>query len=394
MPTTTATDQTEQSIGYHKAAYRFAEELLARADVRIGGTRPWDIQLKDRLVPQHVLARGSLGLGEAYVDGRWECDHLDQFFSRIMRARLENEVRPGTLILHALRARLTNRQSARRAWQVGERHYDIGNDFYAGMLDRRMTYTCAFWANGAQTLDSAQEDKLDLICRKLQLRPGMRLLDIGCGWGSLMGFAAEYYGVTCVGVTISREQVQWATQRYRGLPLEFRLQDYRTLDERFDRIASVGMFEHVGMKNYRTYMEVAHRCLSDDGLFLLHTIGKNRRQAAPDPWIDRYIFPNGELPSLDQIGEAADSLFITEDLHNFGADYDRTLMAWHQNFEAAWPRFETRLGARFYRMWRYYLLSCAGLFRAREAQLWQWVFSKHGVPGGYQRPAQHSPGIR
>ena len=251
------------------SAFRLVKELLARADVEIGGNRPWDIRLKDNDVPRQVLAHGSLGLGEAYMAGRWECDHLDGFFARVLRARVDEQVRPARLFLHALRACMTNRQTASRSWRVGEQHYDIGNDFYAAMLDRRMTYTCGYWSAGAQSLDSAQEDKLDLICRKLELKPGMRLLDIGCGWGSLMGFAAEYYGAKCVGVTISREQAQWATQRYQGLPLEFRLQDYRTLNEPFDRIASVGMFEHVGPKNYRTYMEVARRCLAEDGIFLL-----------------------------------------------------------------------------------------------------------------------------
>jgi cyclopropane-fatty-acyl-phospholipid synthase len=235
-------------------------------------------------------------------------------------------------------------------------------------------------------LTAAQENKLDLICRKLDLRPGMTVLDIGCGWGSFMRFAAEYYQVSCVGVTISREQAQWARENSAGLPLEYRLQDYRELNQRFDRVVSVGMFEHVGHKNYRTYMEVAHRCLEDDGLFLLHTIGKNERASTPDPWIDKYIFPNGALPSIGQIGDAADGLFVAEDLHNFGADYDKTLMAWCRNFESAWPRFSAQLGERFYRMWRYYLLSCAGAFRARDIQLWQWVFSKEGIEGGYRRP--------
>jgi cyclopropane-fatty-acyl-phospholipid synthase len=220
----------------------------------------------------------------------------------------------------------------------------------------------------------------------LQLQPGMRVLDIGCGWGSFMAYAAQHYGVECVGVTISKEQVAWAQEHYGdSLPLEFRLQDYREVDEHFDRVVSVGMFEHVGHKNYRTYMEVAHRCLGDDGLFLLHTIGKNERASAPDPWIDKYIFPNGDLPSIGQMGDAMDGLFIAEDLHNFGSDYDKTLMAWHENFEAAWPQFSARLGERFYRMWRYYLLSCAGAFRARDIQLWQWVLSREGVQGGYTR---------
>lgn len=365
-------------------AYRVVEELLARADVRLDGSRPWDIQLHSDDVPERVLAQGSLGLGEAYMDGAWDAKRLDEFFYRVLRAGLDRELKPLRLILHALKARLFNRQNVKRAWQVGERHYDLGNDFYKAMLDPRMTYTCGYW-QVASTLAEAQEAKLDLICRKLNLQPGMKVLDIGCGWGSFMGFAAEKYGVECVGVTISKEQAALGQERYRHLPVEFRLQDYRTVNEPFDHIVSVGMFEHVGHKNYRTYMEVAHRCLRDDGLFLLHTIGRNRRFSGADPWIDKYIFPNGELPSVGQIGDSVAGLFVVEDLHNFGADYDRTLMAWHANFEAAWPTFADQLGERFYRMWRYYLLCCAGAFRAREIQLWQWVLSKRGVAGGYRR---------
>lgn len=364
--------------------HRMLLELLEKADIRVGGDRPWDIRFNAPGVPERAFAHGNLGLGEAYMEGAWDAPRLDEFFHRLLSAHLDQQVKPLRLIFHGVRSRLLNLQNIKRAWQVGEAHYDLGNDFYAAMLDPRMTYTCGYWAN-SDDLASAQEAKLDMICRKLRLEPGMRLLDIGCGWGSLMGYAAEHYGVECVGVTISREQAEWARQHYAGLSLEFRLQDYRTMNERFDRIASVGMFEHVGRKNHRAYMEVAHRCLVDDGLFLLHTIGKNMRNGTPDPWIDKYIFPNGDLPSIGQIGDAADGLFVVEDLHNFGADYDKTLMAWHSNFEKAWPRFADELGERFYRMWRYYLLSCAGAFRARDIQLWQWVLSKEGVLGGYSR---------
>lgn len=337
-------------------------------------------------VPERVLSMGSLGLGEAYMDGHWQVAQLDEFFNHILRAHLDQQVKPLHLILQAIKARLLNLQSVKRAWKVGEVHYDLGNEFYAAMLDPRMTYTCGYWECGAKSLTEAQDAKLDLICRKLQLQPGMRLLDIGCGWGSLMGYAAEHYSVECVGITISKEQAAWATERYAGLPLEFRLQDYRVVNERFDRIASIGMFEHVGHKNYKTYMEIARRCLTDDGLFLLHTIGKNLSGGGTDAWIDKYIFPNGEIPTIGQIADAAEGLFVVEDLHNFGADYDKTLMAWHANFESSWPQFRDQLGEDFYRMWSYYLLSCAGAFRARDLQLWQWVFSKEGVQGGTIRP--------
>lgn len=367
------------------SSHHMLVELLERADIRIGGHRPWDIRRLNDDVAERLFSKGSLGLGEAYMDGQWDADHLDEVFAHVLRAHLDEHIHPWRLALTSLRSFVFNLQTERRAWRVGKVHYDLGNDFYGAMLDPRMTYTCGYWEKAGNLAD-AQEAKLDLICRKLGLQPGMRVLDIGCGWGSFMAYAAEHYGVKCVGVTISKEQAAWAEQRYRGLPLEFRLQDYRSLNERFDRIASVGMFEHVGHKNHRVFAEVVHRCLTDDGLALLHTIGKNQRDSTTDAWIDKYIFENGDLPSIGQIGDAMDRLFVVEDLHNFGADYDRTLMAWHANFEAAWPKFAGRLGERFYRMWRYYLLSCAGAFRARDIQLWQWVLSKNGVVGGYRRP--------
>jgi len=357
------------------------EDLLRDADVRLDGARPWDIQLLETGMPERVLAKGTLGFGEAYIDGLWECEHLDQLFDRLARAGLGNRVHSPSILWHHLRARWLNLQSERRAWQVGVAHYDLGNDFFQEMLDRRMTYTCAWWQHGANTLDEAQEHKLDLVCRKLQLEKGMRVLDIGCGWGSFMQFAAERYGVSCVGVTVSAEQAALGRERCAGLPIEFRLADYRTLDEPFDRVVSLGMFEHVGRKNHAAYMEVARRCLRDGGLFLLHTIGRNDTGHGTDAFIHRYIFPNGELPSVAQIGRACEGVFLVEDLHNFGADYDRTLMCWHANFEAAWPRFAERLGERFHRMWRYYLLMCAGGFRARDIQLWQWVLSTPGRAG-------------
>ena len=366
---------------------RLMAGLLSDAGIALNGNAPWDLQMHHPRLPERIFAHGSLGLGEAYMDGDWDAERLEELFARLLRARLDTRIRPAALLLHAFSARLLNRQTPRRAWQVGEQHYDLGNDFYAAMLDPRMTYTCGYWQD-AGDLASAQEAKLELICRKLGLQPGMHLLDIGCGWGSLLGYAAERHGVRGTGVTVSREQADWARQRYAGLPIEFRLQDYRALDgrERFDRVASVGMFEHVGRRNFRTLMEVMRRALVPDGLALLHTIGRNTRRGVTDPWIDRYIFPNGELPSIGQIGDAVDELFVVEDVHNFGADYDRTLMAWHGNFEAAWPRFADRLGERFRRMWRYYLLSCAGAFRARDIQLWQWVLSPRGVAGGYRCP--------
>ena len=189
---------------HHRSSLdRLMHDLLEKADIRVNGHRPWDLQLHADDVPERALAYGNLGLGEAYMDGAWDVEQLDEFFFRILRTRIHDQVQPLRLAFHSLRARLLNLQSPRRARQVGEAHYDLGNDFYAAMLDRRMTYTCGFWET-ASSLDEAQEAKLDLICRKLDLQPGMRVLDIGCGWGSFMQYAAEHYGVECVGLTISQ----------------------------------------------------------------------------------------------------------------------------------------------------------------------------------------------
>jgi cyclopropane-fatty-acyl-phospholipid synthase len=360
--------------------------LLGHADIKINGARPWDIQVLDRDVYRRVLASWSLGLGEAYMDGQWECDRLDELFTRILRTDLDSAATGFAkirLIGGHLRHRLFNLQSSRRAFQVGEQHYDAGNDVFAAMLDSRMIYSCAYWER-AMDLERAQHDKLDMICRKLELRPGETLLDIGCGWGGLARFAAENYGVHVTGVTVSKEQLALAREHCIGLPVDMRLQDYRDLQGRFDKIVSVGMFEHVGPRNYDVYFRTARRLLSRDGIFLLHTIGIAQTSAGTDPWIDRYIFPNGKLPSARQITDAVEGHFIVEDWHNFGEDYDRTLMAWWHRFEAAWPTLSSKYDRRFYRMWKYYLLCCAAFFRSRQGQLWQVVLTHPGRQPTYR----------
>ncbi|HEY5851632.1 MAG TPA: cyclopropane fatty acyl phospholipid synthase [Lysobacter sp.] len=371
------------------------EKLLSLADVHVGGDRPWDMHVEDERFFARVMAEGSLGLGESYMDGWWRTASLDGLMYRLIDAELDRKVRGWSAWLDAVRAYLTNLQSRRRSFVVGEHHYDLGNDLYRAMLGSRLVYSCGYWRDtgGARLhdLDSAQEAKLDLVCRKLGLKPGMRVLDIGCGWGEALKFAAERYGISGVGVTVSREQAAYARELCAGLPIEIRLQDYREMggregDERFDAILSLGMFEHVGVKNYRTYFEVARRCLADTGLFLLHTIGTNLSVHVTDPWIARYIFPNSMLPSAAQISQTCEGLFVMEDWHNFGADYDLTLQAWRDNVERAWPRLDARYDERFRRMWRFYLAASMGSFRSRHAQLWQLVLSPRGVPGGYVAP--------
>ena len=361
--------------------YRIVSELLSRAGIEINGNASCDIQVKNPRLFKRVLQEGSLGLGESYMDGWWECDRLDIFFDKVLRAGLETQL-PHNIkdTLRIAAARLFNLQSRKRAWQVGKEHYDLGNDLFSRMLDPFMQYSCGYWKD-AQTLEAAQEAKLDLICQKLQLQPGMKVLDIGCGWGGLAAYAARNYGVSVDGVTISREQQKLAQQRCEGLDVEILLQDYRDLNDQFDRIVSVGMFEHVGPKNYDTYFSVVDRNLKPDGLFLLHTIGSKKTDNNVDPWINKYIFPNGCLPSVRQIAHASEPHFVMEDWHNFGADYDTTLMAWHERFLECWPEIADNYSERFKRMFSYYLNACAGAFRARDIQLWQVMFSR-GVESG------------
>lgn len=367
-------------------AHRLLAKLLAETTVELNGPNPWDPQIRDPRFYKRVLLNGSLGLGESYMENWWDCAQLDEMYHRLLRSSAVR--RRVVLIPHArafLASYFSNLQKKARAFQVGQAHYDLSNDLYQGMLDQRMVYTCGYW-HRADNLDDAQQHKLELVCQKLDLKPGMRVLDIGCGWGSFAHYAAERYGVSVVGITVSKEQVALGNERCAGLPVELRLQDYREVDEKFDAIVSLGMLEHVGHKNYRTYMRVAHRCLKDEGKFLLHTIGKNHSIVGVDPWISKYIFPNGEIPSMQQIVSALESLMIVEDVHNFGADYDHTLLAWFNNFHAAWPKLKGNQSEKFYRTWKYYLHVCAGAFRARTLQLWQIVISKGSPVGAYRRP--------
>jgi cyclopropane-fatty-acyl-phospholipid synthase len=362
-----------------------AEDILALAGVNINGNNPWDIKVSNDDFYRRALTEGELGVGESYMDKWWDTEKIDEFIFRILNAQLDEKImRKFTILLRLFSARLYNMQSKRRAFMIGEKHYDLGNDLFQHMLDKRMNYSCAYWKD-ADSLDEAQENKLELICRKIYLEPGMHILDIGCGWGAFGKYASEKYDVKVTGITVSKEQMALANILCKGLPVDIRLMDYRQLNERYDRIVSVGMIEHVGYKNYRTFFEIANKCLKEDGLFLLHTIGTNTSENSLGLWSEKYIFPNGMLPSIAQLGKAIENLFIMEDWHSFGQDYDKTLMAWYHNFEMNWEKIKNRYSERFYRMWKYFLLSSAGSFRSRKrSQLWQIVLSKYGVRGGYE----------
>ena len=371
------------AVGRRFSYARAVHELLDGTDNKINGSRPWDIRVHDDRFFQRVLGQGSLGAGESYMDGWWDCEQLDEMLTRILQADIEQHLRSPRGVMLGFMARLINMQSRRRAFEVGQRHYDLGDDLYERMLDPRMIYTCAYWEN-MSSLDAAQEAKLDLVARKLGLKQGMRVLDIGCGWGGAAQFMAECYGVTVTGVTVSKNQQQTAQRRCAGLPVDIQMQDYRSMTGNYDAIYSLGMFEHVGVRNYRTYLAKARELLRPDGLFLLHSIGSNRSSVATDPWIEKYIFPNGQLPSLAQIASAAEGLWVVEDFHSFGTYYDHTLMAWSENFERHWPEIAPRYGERFRRMWHFWLMASAANFRARKTQLWQIVLSPKGVAGGYR----------
>ena len=366
------------------AAQRTVENLLRTAGIAINGTHPWDIQVHDERFFARVLASGSLGLGESYMEGWWDCQALDTMCARAIAARLDERfVYSLPNLLGCAAALLSNRQTRRRARRVGQVHYDLGNDFFEAMLDPLMQYSCAIFAEG-DDLAAAQRRKLETICQRLDLRPGMRLLDVGCGWGGLAKYAAEQYGCSVVGLTISRKQQEYAERFCGGLPVEIHLRDYREVRGRFDRAVSVGMVEHVGGKNYRTYLRAIADSLGEEGQFLCQGIGNPISSLQLDPWIRRYIFPNSLLPSLARLTKAAEGLFLVEEVRNFGPHYDPTLMAWEENFRRAWPQFAQYYGECFRRMWRFYLLSCAGAFRARSLQVYGILFQK--VPAKVRGP--------
>ncbi|MDR2999956.1 MAG: cyclopropane fatty acyl phospholipid synthase [Fibromonadaceae bacterium] len=363
----------------------WAASLLAKAGIDIDGNNPWDIRIHNEKFLERIATEGTLGLGESYMDGWWDCDSLDQFFDRVLMANLAKEIRLRDLPLFDLvKAKILNPQTKAKSIDVAEIHYNLGNDFYEAMLDKNMQYTCAYYSSGAKNLEEAQEAKLHLVCKKLQLKPGEKVLELGCGWGGFARFAAKNYGVSVEAYNISTKQIEYCKEKNENLPIIYHLKDYREATGEFDKVVSIGMCEHVGPKNHRTLFELAHKCLKKHGIFLLHSIGNSKSVSSNDRWLAKYIFPGSVLPSPEQLGSAMNGLFVLEDWHNFGVDYDKTLMAWQENFRASWPSFKEKYGERFYRMWDYYLMCCAGIFRSRYCQLYQVVMSKNGVLGGWR----------
>ena len=364
-------------------------QLLASADIHLNGSRPWDIQIKHPQTLQRLLSQGGSALGESYMDGWWECQAIDLMVERAMRAGLQEKLATPRAWWESFKGGMRPRDGVDQSRIVGRMHYAVGNQVFQAMLDPYMAHSCAYWVEGAQTLEEAQIAKLEMVCRKLQLRPGMRVLDMGCGWGSFMRYAAEHYGVTVLGLSNVPHQIELGKTLARHLPVQFELSDYAQFNtdgkSKFDRIVSIGTFEQLGQAHVAAFFETAKRCLKDDGWMLLQTQGKSNRQRLLDAWNDKYIYPQGYLPRLDEVTQASEAHFVVEDVHNIGADHDRTLLHWHQRFEMAWPQLRLSHDERFYRMWRFHLLSSAASFRTRHHQMWQLVLSPKGLHKVYRR---------
>lgn len=360
----------------------FCLDILEKAGIPINSSEPWSMQVHDERVWDRVVARHQLGLGEAYIEGWWDCANIDQMLTRLLTIDATVLLRPSAkVIFHHARSSLLNHQRKSKAANNAKHHYNRGNELYVRMLDPEMAYSCGYWKD-ASTLNQAQINKFDLICRKLKLEPGMKLLDIGSGWGGLLRHAVKHYGVTGVGISPADEQIHLARELSAGLDIIFMQKDYRELSGQFDRVVSVGMMEHVGPKNLDTFFSTCNRLLKTNGIMLHHTISSTYSKNSTDAFFDTYIFPGGVLPSVAQIATACEKKFIIEDLHNFGLDYDKTLMAWYENINMRWEEIP-HYDVKFVRMWNYYLLASAAGFRARNLQLNQMVFRRGGEKLAY-----------
>jgi cyclopropane-fatty-acyl-phospholipid synthase len=341
------------------------------------------MEIRDRRAVLELLRSPSLGFGECYTKGRIEIHgdflaFVNEITAAITQRNTSGYYGPkGRSLLHAL-----HRNTLTRSRHNVHHHYDLGNDFYKLWLDERMVYTCAYYDTPGATLDEAQLAKLDHICRKLRLRPGSKVIEAGCGWGALALHMAEHYGVEVVAYNNSKEQIAFARESAAARQLDrhvtFVEDDYRTINERCDVFVSIGMLEHVGLANFKAMGALINRSLKPDGFGLIHSIGRsfpNRH----DPWILKYIFPGGHVPSLAEMMSVFEpQKFSVIDVENLRPHYAKTCAAWLKNFDAVADQLKESYGDEFVRMWRLYLAGSSAGFQSGTLQLYQVLFTPQG----------------
>jgi cyclopropane-fatty-acyl-phospholipid synthase len=368
-------------------------ELAVRKLVEVAGVPDTvfnHLNVSDDSVWYDIITKANLGIAEGYMHGKIDVDPLPLFLS------LLNDTSIGTrrkekfdvlgMVIGAIEAPtqmmgwLFNLQTKELSSRVTKQHYDAGNDLYEVMLGPSMSYTCAYWKD-AENLDQAQEAKFNLIMRKLELQPGMKVADLGMGWGTAAAYMHKHGKVNVTGVSLSEKQVEWAQNNLVKDGLRFIWSDYREHCEdpdivgTYDRIYSIGMFEHIGPKNYEPFFKCIKALLKPDGLAVVHTIGEPDFVAASDQFLEKYIFPGAVIPTLPMATKAFEHHFILEDFQNFGHDYSKTLAAWHVNSLKFFRENPNAYSPEFQRMWEYYLKMCEALFELRINQLWHFVLS-------------------
>lgn len=343
---------------------------------------PLTITVNNKQFYKNMVSNGELGFAESYMDGHWDCSDLSAItyqllinLDKLENALMKQSLTVGASLLKQHISRLFQYNTREISKKMIEVHYDIGNDLYEKMLGKTMGYTCAYYYKPNMTLDEAQIAKFELVARKLHLKEGMTVLDMGCGWGQQAKYIADKYKVTILAVSLSKEQINWANENNKSDRVTYKLMDYRDVKGKFDRVYSIGMLEHVGLNNYPVFFNKSYDVLKDDGILLVHFISTNPPKAKLSPFIDKYIFPNAYIPKKkDIIGSFLDNKWSLEDWQNIGVSYNTTLLAWYDNIKD-WKGLDN-YDKRFRRMWEFYLLGCASSFKAENDCLWQIVFTK------------------
>ena len=341
-----------------------------------------EIIIKNDIFFNKLLDRGELGLAESYMDGDWESNDLGNLLKKLMFYQdiLESKAKYQTINFLYLKIFSTyesffNTNTLIKSPENIQKHYDVGNDLYNKMLGTTMQYTCAYFNKDDMTLDEAQESKMDLIAKKLDLKEGMDVIDIGCGFGSMANYLAKKYKVKVTGVTLSPEQKNFSDEYFGNENVSIEVKDYRLVRGKFDRVYSVGMFEHIGSKNYKEYFDKCYDLLKDDGIMFCHTMGISRPNYHQNEYFaSKYIFPEGELPDMLNLTEGYSEKWRLEDFQNIGISYSKTFDAWRENI-GNWETLEG-YDERFKRMWEYYLHLFAENFRCQNFLLFQNVFTK------------------